>query len=554
MRVPSLMVKISPSLMLTPACPASLVAGGRDYHGLTLTLCNFNRANLRNANFSGATLSAVVFIKADLTGADFSNATIADSRNPTFPTDFSFANLTNAKFVKTVFTGPTYLTYATLTCADFSQTDFSNGNAIFGDSPLVIDTSQSCRTKFRQATMNCELLAQWNKLDLTDAVISACVSQFQTVNGKPGYNFSGGIYSGVNFDKLDLTGSQWAGTVLERASFQGATLDNATGLNGTVGNPSRLSAAKFNNASVKNVDLSNAQLYGANFTNANLTNSNLAGAFLSANTAAVPPIETAARFDGAHLKNVNLANARLQGASFQFASFYGSFGGATPTFPCTSNTSQCTTPTGFTCACATASGADLTGANFSNAFLFGVDFSGASTVVNGTSFGSAILTGASFAGARFQVNGGAAPNFTQAILSGAIFSSNANLVNASFSNAFVDFGAATNSVAGNALFLLLSTDYTRFRGWTGTATPCVVTSYAVNTAVPSGVSLTCPNGNSTVCGAGTPTPNANPNWKSLIPIVRSNPVGWYFADATYDKAPTNTGVICGNNATVDPKW
>ncbi|MDI3467216.1 MAG: hypothetical protein OJF50_006037 [Nitrospira sp.] len=526
----------------TPACPPSLVANGHDYHGLALTLCSFSGQDLTNANFNGATLTGVVFIKTNLTGADFSGATFADSGNASLPTDFSFANLTNAKLIGAKFNGTTYLTYTTLTCADFSHTDINTGNAIFGDSPLTIDTTQSCRTKFQNTTMNCEFVAQWNRLDLNGAQIAACTSQLQTAAGQPGHDFSGGIYTGVVFDNLDLTASTWTGAVLEHTSFQGVTLDNATGLSGTIAAPSRLSAVKFNKASVQNVDLSNAQLYGAQFTNANLTNSNLAGSFLSANTAATPPIETAAAFDGAHLKNVNLANAKLQGASFQFASFYGSFGGATPTFPCKTD-------------CATASGADLTGANFSNAYLFGVDFTGDTTTINGTQFGSAILTGASFAGAQFQVKGGAAPDFTKALLQGAIFDGNANLVNTSLLNAFVDFGAATNPNQGNILYLLLSADYTGFKGWSGQSTPCVQAAYGVFSSVPSTVSMTCPNGNSTVCGAGKPEPNTNANWKGGIAMADNQPVpGWYLADATYDKAPSDQRVICKNNAAVDPKW
>jgi uncharacterized protein YjbI with pentapeptide repeats len=534
-----------------PACPASLVANGHDYHGLSLTMCNFTGQDLTKANFNGATLTGVIFIKTNLTGADLSGATFTDSGNAALPTDFSFANLTNAQFIGAKFNSPTYLTYATMTCADFSQTDINNGNAIFGDSPLVIDTSQSCRTKFQQTTMNCEFVPQWKELDLTGAQISACASQLETPAGKPGHDFSGGIYSNVVFDNLDLTASTWTGAVLEHASFQGATLDNATGLSGTTATPSRLSAVKLNKASVQNVDLSNAQLYGAQCTNANLSNSSLAGSFLSANTGATPPIETAAVFDGAHLKNVNLADAKLQGASFQFASFYGSFGGGAPSFPCKTNCAQ----PGFTCDCATASGADLTGSNFSNAYLFGVDFTGSTTTINGTQFGSAVLTGASFAGAKFQVSGGAAPDFTKALLQGALFDSNANLVNTSLLNAFVDFGAATNPNPGNILYLLLTADYTRFHGWSGAGTPCVQTAYGSFTAVPPNVSMTCPNGSSTVCGAGKPAPDPNANWAGGITMATNQPVaGWYLADATYDKAPSDQSMICKNNATVDPNW
>ena len=520
------------------ACPASLVAGAHDYHGLALTRCSFTGLDLSNANFQGATLTAVVFIKTDLTGARFDNAVFADSGSATFPNDFSFANLSGAVFAGARFDGPTYLTYANLACADFSNTHLDTGNAIFGDQPLNIATNQNCRTKFHNATMNCEFVAQWDQLDLTNASIAACVGALQSgPGGRPAHDFSGGIYSGVIFDGLDLTGSKWTGAVLERASFQGATLDNATGLAGASPTQmSRLGGAKFNNASIQNVDMSHAQLYGAQFTNANLSNSSLAGSSLQANTAATPPIEGAAVFDGAHLQDVNLANADLQGASFLFTAFYGTFGGVSPQIPCHTSCRA----KGFTCACATASGANLTGANFSNAYLYGVDFTGTTTVINGTQFGSAILVGASFAGVRFQFNGGAAPSFTKAALQGTTFDSTANLANAVFLDAFVDLGTPGSSRTENDLYLQLTADYTRFRGWSGTtATPCVVASYNSLSAVPSTAVMTCPNGNSAVCGDGS-TPGSVALWRSGIAMRANTPVpGWYAFDTTYDKAGGN---------------
>ena len=190
--------------------------------------------------------------------------------------------------------------------------------------------------------------------------------------------------------------------------------------------------------------------------------------------------------------------------------------------------------------------------NFSNAFLFGVDFSGPTTTINGTVFGSAILTGASFAGARFQVNGGAPPDFARALLQGTVFDRSASLMNARLLNAFVDFGAATNQNDGNLLYLQLDSAYTGFRGWSGASTPCVQLAYATFTAVPSTVSMTCPNGSSTVCGAGK-TPESLANWKSAIAMVGNAVPGWYAFDATYDNAPDRSK-ICRNNATVDPKW
>src|SRR5690606_13479302 len=102
------------------------------------------------------------------------------------PTDFSFARLDNARFIGTRFTGTTYLTYASLTCADFSSSVLNNGNAVFGDSSLKFDPDAPCRAKFHGAQMNCEFLAQWDRLDLTGADISACTDLIQ-----PGHDFSG---------------------------------------------------------------------------------------------------------------------------------------------------------------------------------------------------------------------------------------------------------------------------------------------------------------------------------------------------------------------------
>jgi uncharacterized protein YjbI with pentapeptide repeats len=509
-------------------------------------MCNFSGQDLTKANFQGATLTAVVFLKANLTGADFSNATIVDSQNPVFPTDFSFSTLTNAKFIGTTFNGTTYFTYATLTCADFSQTDISTGNAVFGDSPLQFDTTAACRPTFQSTTMSCEFFDQWNALDLSSAIVSACQTQMK------GHDFSSAMMAHVHFDGIDLTGTTWDGAVLTGASFQGATLDNATGLAGTTAQPSELSGAYFNNASLKGVDLSNALLYGANFTYANLENASLSGSFLTNNEAATPPIRNAAVFTGAHLKNVNLSGAQLDGVSFYHASFYGSFNGLAPPFPCPTDTSQCgTTPvTGFTCSCATARGATMVDTNFSPAYLYGVDFGGSTTHINGGSFNGAILVGANFTGATFGVDqNGKPPDFSNAYLQGVQFGTEANLTDTSLSGAFVDFGAANNPITGNFMQLLLGPAYTAFNGWEApNQSVCVQAAYgspgcnATNTCytvVPTSIpTMTCPDGYTYPegCGPAYVKDVPNPHWRSPSGIDQAPPYGWYQFDATYTKA------------------
>lgn len=536
------------------SCPASLDPGKPDYRNLKLVGCNFAGADLRNALFTGATLIDVVFIRADLWNADFSGATFAAGSPAGLATDFTFAGLGMAKFNGAKFDSLTYFTYASLICTDFSGTVLDQGNAVFGDQPLKIDPAADCRTAFRGSTMNCEFIDQWDQLDLTGAVIGACAGTLRSATRKTPFDFSGGLYAGVVFDTLDLAGTKWTGAVLDGASFQGATLDNAVGLNGTPGAPARLSGAKFNRASVRNVDMSNALLYGANFTSANLSGSTLAGAFLTSDPTASPPIVKAAVFDGAHLKDVSLANARLSGASFNYASLYSTFGGAAPSFPCRRPApGQCGAPD-YTCQCATASGADLTGTQFGNAYLYGVDFTGGTTNVNGTQFDSAILVGASFTGARFGVDAGSTPDFTKALLQGTVFDSTANLNGSSLLNAFLDFGTAANPSQGNALYLKLSFDYTDFNGWKGAASPCVQTAYLNFSAPPTTASLTCPNGNSGVCGPPRPGPGANPTWASADLLAANLPVpGWYLADATYEKASSSRPGTC-NGRPVDPNW
>ena len=526
-------------------CPTS--AASHDFQAKRFLNCNFSGWDLTDADFRGARLQNVAFVRTNLAGAKFDGATIESNvGDPALLSSFVFANLAGASFNGATFVNPIYFSYAALTCADFSATAI--GNAIFSEEPLIFDRTSSCRLKFREVKMTCDFVNDWNYFDLTGADVSACKGEFN------GHDFSGAILSGVSFAGLDLTGSKWAGAVLEGANFQGATLDNATGLAGTTATPSRLSGATFNKASARNVDFSNAQLYGADFTEADVSNSSFAGAFLTSNAATNIP--TAAKFTRAHLKNVNLANARLQSVNFSYASLYGSFGGGAPAFPCQTDTArQCpTSKTGFTCGCATAAGADLTQANFSNAFLYGVDFGGKTTTVNGTLFSSAILTGASFEAAQFQVNGGAPPDFSNAMLQGASLGANSNLVDTPLTGAFVDFGARSNTYQGNILYVLLSADYTRFRNWAGAAAPCVQTTYAAFTVAPTNVSMTCPNGSKAVCGAGVAAPQVNPNWAAGAPIGANTPVaGWYLADATYDRAASQSA-ICKNGAQVEPNW
>ncbi len=554
------------SVALTPACPTP--KPGNDYSGMTLVLCNFNKASLAGAKFTNATLTAVVFDGADLSGADFSGATFADSGDATLPTDFSYANLSNAVFNGAVFTGLTYLTQATLSCADFSNTDISTPNAVFGVSPLKIDDSVECtaprtRTTFAFAVMNCEFVADWPRLDMRNVTgLQACAVQLT------GRDFSKALLDYADLSSIDLSNTTWTGASLRRVNFQDATLDGATGLDGA--SQTLLSKANFTRVSAKQVNFSGAKLNGANFTNAELSGANFSGATL-VNDPNDPlgPITAAGKFDGAHLQYVNFSGASLNSVSFTFASLYGAMLGAPPP-SCQTNTKQCgTTPvTGSTCSCASLANADLTRTDFSNAFLYGVDFGSANngTQVNGTIFSGALLVSANFLGANFVTDtsqGGQPTLLGGAWLQGVNLQS-ANLTNISLNGAFVDFGVTNSdgsSRTGGNLAVLLTSNHTKFRDWAGSATPCV---YVENTAVSNlptdNASLTCPNGNTYSAGCGAPlardnTPNAtptNPNWFGGTVSSAVGIVGWYRRQSTYENAAASTA-LC-NRQPVETRW
>jgi uncharacterized protein YjbI with pentapeptide repeats len=489
--------------------------------GQTLTTPNFSHQDLTGADFTGATIIGAAFIRANLTGAKFDNAKFQSV--PGFPTqtpDFSFANLSNASFTGAQFLAPTYLTYANLTCADFSNTDISNGNAVFGDERLIYHPEMAtcpvvlgdiARTKFRNTIMNCEFINDWKAFDLTGADVSACSTQLA------GRDFSGALMSGV-----DLTGA-----VLDGAKFIGANLTLAT----------------LRNASLQCtpagqcVDMSNALLQGSHFDNANLTGANLFGAFLSNNNTV--NITDAATMTQAHLKNVNLATAQLSGVRFTLANFYGKEH---------SNPNGCATTipnsdAGFTVLCASARGATLTATDFTDAYLFGVDFTNA-TILGGT-FYEAVVTGANFAGATIGTdpNSGAGTDFSRAFLQGTNLDKATTLTRANFSNAFFDFRRG-----GNSLFILLNgTNHNQFACSTpSTCNPasglevCLQVFYPLATVPGDNISITCPDGDGAAktggCGDADPT-GGNARWMSHLTIGKppdpGPPPGFYENDSTY---------------------
>lgn len=508
-------------------CPASpSTAPGKDFHGQTLAFANFSRMDLTNANFQGATLKGAVFIGANLTGANFSNATFVDSGSPIRTTDFSFATLDSACFMGARFNAPTYFTYATLTCTDFSLTDNSHDQAIFGDEPVRYTPSlfkTGCRTAFRRATMNCELVDEWHNFDLSDAIVGRCKEQLR------GADLAGTVMPGVDFSSMVLDGSDFARADLSRAVFTGASLQC-------------LSAG----GTTRCVDMDAAQLQGADFSKANLTGASLRGAFLSndLNSDENHP----ATLTHAHLKNVDLAFSQLTGVDFSYANFYGDQhanpGGCGASGP------------GVVRTCASAQGAQMVGTNFTGAYLYGVDFRGSK--LQGVSFIGAVLVGASFAGATIGTNvNGSDTSFLQAYLQGTDLDL-ATSLEANLTDAFLDFRPDGNFIS----ILLNGQQHNRFACPGGGCAPspgadvCVAVSY-VRTTVPATITtITCPDNalaGAAGCGAGQPD-GSNARWKSSLDIGAPPdlPPAWYRNDASYTPRQTSDGVVCGGMAKNPP--
>ena len=506
------------TMLLLASLPIAAVACLPACIGQTLTTPNFSHQDLTKANFEGATIIGGVFIRANLTGANFNNAIFQGvPGHPTQTPDFTFANLTNATFVGAKFSAPTYFTYANLTCADFSQTDISTGNAVFGDEPLLYTApagKNACRTLFRNTTMNCEFIDDWRAFDLTGAVVTACATKLA------GRNFANANMTYVNFESAILDGATFTSAFLNGANFNEASLQCAGS---------------------QCVDLSNAQLQGAKLNKANLTGASLQGAILAQDATGKNPASLAQ----AHLKNVNLANAQLSGVDFTNVNFYGDQ---------PANSGGCKTKGGFTLGCASAHSAQMTDTQFEGAYLYGVDFQNATMLA--VNFHNAVLVGANFGSATIGQNPSTdlPTSFYGAHLQGTNLK-DATFSNVDFSNAFFDFRNQGNSIYINLNGLLhnsfaCSTPST-CKPATG-ADVCVSLNYSTTTVAPGDARATCPDGTTGSCGPANSAPPGNPHWNSPWTIGKPPPgpsPGWYLYDATYTYRAAEKD-ICNGEAVI----
>ena len=503
------------------SCPAVSPPPGRNFRGQTIVKGNFSYRDLTNADFSNTTLVAPYFAYATLTNANFQGAVfMGDNANPAMVSDFSFANLQKTCFIGARFDSPVYFTNTTLTCADFSKTDLTAHNAIFGDTQLNFDRSRTdCRLAFRFSVLDCEFVSEWRFMDLAGADIKACFAEL-----------AGRDFSGAKLNEADLSGANLSGTKFTRANLNGAIL-NQTNLTGA--------------------DLSYATLLGAQLNRANLTNASLYYAFLSNDSTS--GITNAASVKQSHLKNVNLSYARLNGVDFTYSNFYGDDPAGTGICKTAPSLNDCGKSTasyeGFACRCASAHGASMAKTAFKGAYLYGVDFTEAQ--MQGADFHEAVLTAANLSGATIRSDStGNATNFYRAFLQGT------NLAGAQFSDpttftsALLDFRPDGNNID----ILLDGQNHNQFACRDcippGGHNVCVFVNYPGPTRFPdSATKLSCPDpGAYGDCGPQNPD-GSNPKWKSDITDLAAPPTGvppaWYENDSTYIKAASPHSICNG---------
>ena len=169
--------------------------------------------------------------------------------------------------------------------------------------------------------------ARWNKMDLSDADLTAC-SMCRSRLGKA--NLRGAIAAGADLGQAELSGASLDGLRAYSVNFAGANLSKAVG-----------SRPDFTGSDFSRANLFESRLPHANFSFADLGHANLAGSKLdhavfkatrvdecnfqnsSLRCATMQNLDLArARLDGALLAESNLIEANLEGLSLAHAYFF----------------------------------------------------------------------------------------------------------------------------------------------------------------------------------------------------------------------------------------
>lgn len=399
---------------------------------LSLTSCDFQRANLASANFQGTYLDNCRFSHANLTAANFIGASLKAARfdgvdmTVIFNQSLEGTALRNASFVGAKLTGLdlTRVNSHELQGAVFDSASMDGVNLsgidLSGASFKAVDLR-----KVRMNALTTLVAAKMSQADLSGVTLPAGIDMHQadlTGANLAGANFEGAVMYGVKFDNTDLTSTRFGANPIfrsrnggppsgsyPRTSFVGATLPadiigvdwSSLDLTDTtlldLGEDLSGLKAQYSRISGNGVDLVGATLTGADFSNSDLAKVDFSNSYFADKAS-----EPVATFEGATIQNnTNFSGAKLVGANFE--NIQASRTGSIPAVNFSS--------------------AYLVNALFTEANLVKASFAGAQL------YGTAMLDHADLQGADFSNSILAGLNLNEAHLRGAVFDG-AILINA----------------------------------------------------------------------------------------------------------------------------
>ena len=233
--------------------------------------------------------------------------------------DFSYADLSNAKIIKTDMTGAIFhhvdLSNAVIQGSDFVKADFSEAKlravtfischldeVIFQDSWLnqaILSGIRLAKANFKRAYLS---QAVFNDAYLKEAILTDAnlkLANFSRAN-LVGANLKGATIDQTNFSRANLVGANFVG-----ADFKEMKMDQAD-----FSTPKFADDKKINQTTFAFADLSNAKLQGLNLTTACFTGATLDNADLS-NTDLRGLDFTETSLDGVNLTGANLSGLKL---------------------------------------------------------------------------------------------------------------------------------------------------------------------------------------------------------------------------------------------------
>lgn len=296
--------------MITPSL--AVIQASKNAQG-----CDFQNADLSEADLSGV----------NCTGADFTNANLEG-------TNFSGATLTNAIFIGARLNNVRF-SGATLDGAFFNNTDVSHVNWGIAISAKGAHFNSATGISCKIGSANPNEHADFTKADFTGADFSksdfsyARLIEATLIRGV----FDGAIFQGVDFSSAQLGGldktaaANMAFTYMPNVNFSKANLFGVSfafatvfGASTNMSDAATIEQADFSNAYLEGINLTAATLQGAKFNNACMVGVNLTKAQLSPTlSGSVTSSLVGACLQGAIFTQSDLTSADLSNATVAFS-------------------------------------------------------------------------------------------------------------------------------------------------------------------------------------------------------------------------------------------